>query len=117
MKRHMNFFVKVEPNKQVSFDSIENAEIFMLDMWNRGDIGVTLYQIDPNYKETDELAPGYASVLTLHSQERYKQLIDDLNAYLYIRHSLSDSKARVARSWARGDIKLIRRYRELGGKV
>ena len=117
MKRHMNFFVKVEPNKQVSFDSIENAEIFMLDMWNKGDTTVVLYQIDPNYKETDELAPGYHSVIYLHSQEYYNQFVKNLNDYMSIRHSLSDSKARVARSWARGDIKLIRRYRELGGKV
>ena len=101
---------------RVRFDSIENAEIFMLDMWNRGDVGVTLYQIDTDYQETDQLAPAYASVITLHTTERYRQFIDDLNSYLSVRHRLIDGKARIARSWARGDIKFIRRHRELGGK-
>ena len=117
MKRHMNFFVKVEPNKQVSFDSIENAEIFMFDMWNRGDVGVTLYQIDPDYQETDQLAPAYASVLHLINSKLYQQRIEEISTGFTQRHHPLVKGKLSFKQFMKSNIKQVRFYRELGGKV
>ena len=113
---HYNYFVSIDQQKQYSFDCIDKATEFMLETWDRGKHSVCLHQIDPDYQETDQLAPGYPSVLNLIDTKLYQDRMQDISLGFKHRHDpMAKANKNQFKMFMKSHIKQVRPYRDLRG--
>ena len=113
---YSNYFVSIDQSKQHSFDCIDKATEFMLETWDRGKHTVCLYQIDPDYQETDELAPGYPSVLNLIDTRLYNDRMAEISEGFKHRHDpIVKANKNQFKMYMKSQIKQVRPYRDLCG--
>ena len=76
-----------------------------------------LFQIDPDYKETDQLSPAYQPIINLINTALYEERMKEIGEGFALRHHPLVKGKNTFKQFMKSNIKQVRFYRELNGSA